>query len=282
VSGTTPPTNEPNILGTFASLVGLLSIALYFTGWIYRWAYFGFFQLEITTLDLPFESFLFVPVQVFLGSFWAVFKTALAVVITVVLIQLTLWGIQLIGNKLAGNSYQSQSPVPQGRAKPNKEGINRIVRSLPQFNTMKFPRSLLKETVIVAWILIILFWFARWQGTVDARRDAVNDTSLLPVVTLVTSEKSGLGRQLDDLSTNPPLKDFRIIGDKGAFDQLRGRETNDTTEQTNPRVWRLLINRNNQFYVFSALPKNASANERPLVLSVSEKQLMILSPEATK
>ncbi|MEG4857246.1 hypothetical protein QUB75_06105 [Microcoleus sp. K1-B6] len=53
-----PPSNpEPSILGTFASILGLLSAALFFTGWIYRWAYFGFFQLEVTTLDLGASQF---------------------------------------------------------------------------------------------------------------------------------------------------------------------------------------------------------------------------------
>jgi len=86
-----PPSNpEPSVLGTFASILGLLSAALFFTGWIYRWAYFGFFQLEVTTLDLPFESFLFVPIQVFLGSFSAFCRTVFAVILTALVIQLTL------------------------------------------------------------------------------------------------------------------------------------------------------------------------------------------------
>ena len=63
--------NQNTILSQFASVVALLGSALYFTGWIYRWSYFGFFQLEVTTLNFPFESFLFVPLQVFLGSFAA-------------------------------------------------------------------------------------------------------------------------------------------------------------------------------------------------------------------
>lgn len=266
----TPPSNqEPNFLGTFASIVGLLSAALFFTGWIYRWAYYGFFQLEITTLDYPFQSFLFVPLQVFLGSFSAFCRTVFAVIMTVILIQLTFWAIQFLGDKI----------------KQNKVTNRRIVRSLSHFfSNIKFPRSLLNDIVVVIWILVVLFHLARWQGFTDARRDAIDKTSTLPVITLlVTADKNiALGRELNDLSNNPPLKDIRIIGDKGLFDQLRGRETNDLTDKNNPRVWRLLINRNNQFYVFPSLPKNAPANERPLVLSISEKQLVILSPEATK
>ena len=280
-----PPSNpEPSILGTFASILGLLSAALFFAGWIYRWAYFGFFQLEITTLDFPFESFLFVPIQVFLGSFSVFCRTVFAVILTALLIQLTLRGIKWLSTKLANNPSQSvTSAQPPGQQR-NRRRVGRIVRSLLLFLTAKQQRSLLNETIIVIWILVALFWFARWQGIADARQDAIDNTSNLPVVTvLFTAEKNiALGRQLADLSTDPPLKDIRIIGDKGVFDRLRGRETNDTTDPQNPRVWRLLINRGGQLYVFTALPKSASANERPLVLSISEKQLVILSPEATK
>jgi len=280
-----PPSNpEPSILGTFASIAGLLSAALFFTGWIYRWAYFAFFQLQDTTLDFPFESFLLVPIQVFLGSFSAFCRTVVAVILTVLLIKLTLRTIEWFSNKLAKNPNQSGTSAQPPGQKRNRRRVGRIVRSLLLFLTAKQQRSLLNETIIVIWILVALFWFARWQGMADARLDARNDTSKLPVVTvLFTDEKNiALGRQLADLSTDPPLKDIRIIGDKALFDQLRGRETNDTTDSENPRVWRLLINRGGQLYVFKALHKSASDRERPLELSISEKQLLILSPEATK
>jgi hypothetical protein len=268
-----PPSNpETTILGTFTSILGLLSAALFFTGWIYRWAYFGFFQLEVTTLDLPFESFLFVPIQVFLGSFPVFCRTMVVVILTALLIKLTLRAIEWLSIKLTKNPNQSGTSTPQPGQKRNRRRVGRIARSL------------LNETIIVIWILVALFLFARWQGIADARLDAINDTSNLPVVTvLFTAEKNiALGRQLADLSTDPPLEDIRIIGDKALFDQLRGRETNDTTDPENPRVWRLLINRGGQLYVFKALHKNASDKERPLVLSISEKQLLILSPEAIK
>nr|NMG11743.1 hypothetical protein [Brasilonema sp. UFV-L1] len=93
---TPQPSQEPNILGKFASVVGLLGIALFFAGWIYRWSYFYFFQLEVTNLDFPAQSFLFVPLQIFLGDGWAIFKTAIAFLVAIFAIQLTLWLIQLI------------------------------------------------------------------------------------------------------------------------------------------------------------------------------------------
>ncbi|WP_293120164.1 hypothetical protein [Okeania sp. SIO1I7] len=59
------------MFGRIASLLTVLGVGLYFTGWIYRWAYFAYFQLEVTTLDLPFESFLIVPIQVFFGNIYS-------------------------------------------------------------------------------------------------------------------------------------------------------------------------------------------------------------------
>jgi hypothetical protein len=207
-----------------------------------------------------------------------------AVILTALLIKLTLRAIEWFSNKLAKNPNQSATSAQPPGQKQNRRRVGRIARSLLLFLTAKQQRSLLNETIIVIWILVALFWFARWQGIADARLDAIDNTSNLPVVTvLFTAEKNiALGRQLADLSTDPPLKDIRIIGDKALFDQLRGRETNDTTDPENPRVWRLLINRGGQLYVFKALHKSASDQERPLVLSISEKQLLILSPEATK
>lgn len=252
MSQTPQPTNEPSILAKFASILTLLGAALYFTGWIYRWSYFSFFQLEVTTLDLPLESFLFVPIQVFMGTLWAFCKTVFVTAIAVSLILLTLRVIQ------------KQKFIP-----------------------ISFKNSILDETIIVIWVLIALFWLARWQGEADAWRDAVNDTSNRPVVTFVAPiGKVGLGRNPDDLLAKPSLPEFRIIGDAGLLDSLRGRETNDTRNQAKPVVWRLLVKHNSQFYLFLALPPKADSKQRPPVLMIQESsngdQLMILSPQVSK
>lgn len=136
--------------------------------------------------------------------------------------------------------------------------------------------------MIVIWLLIILYWLARSQGWQDARRDAINDTSTLPVFTYVFPEKQlVLGRKLDDIFLNPALDKYHIIGDLTLFESLRGIETNDTT-LLSPRVWRLLLENNNWIYCFPALSSNAAKNEVPPVLAIrqdKEGQLMILSPE---
>jgi hypothetical protein len=89
--------------------------------------------------------------------------------------------------------------------------------AIPRFFTDIIPPSLRKDLTVVIWLLLILFWLARIQGTTDARRDAVNETSTLPVITLVLPEKQiALGQNLDrDNPFNPSLKGYRIIGDQG-------------------------------------------------------------------
>ena len=282
MSKTPEPPGETKILATFASLVGLLGIFLYFTGWIYRWAYYGFFQLEITRLDLPLKSFLFVPIQVFLGDIWAFGRTALVVIATIVLIKFTLWLLQPLNSSGVNHPNQERKPLSKYAQKLHRCWLARMLRSLAAV----FPQLLRNDTIIVAWLLIALFQLAKFQGTLDARRDAINDTSLLPVITFVTPEKQlALGRHLDNLLINPSLKGYRIIGDRGLFDYLRGRETNDVATPDNPRVWRLLLENKGWFYLFPSLPPKAESEERPPILAIRDKgngELLILSPDYTK
>ncbi len=148
-----PPT-QPQILGSFTLVTGLLGIFCYFTGWIYRWAYFGFFQIEVTSLNFSLESFFFVPLQVFLGSYGAFFKTVLAVVIAIVLIRVSLWLLSPLSNSQVGNSTSRRSLLKK---------IIKWLRS--PFATI--PQPLGNEVVIVIWLLVVLFWLARVQGTID-------------------------------------------------------------------------------------------------------------------
>jgi hypothetical protein len=46
---------------------------------------------ELNRLDLPLRSFLFVPIQVFLGDFWAFLRTVTAFAVVAIAIKLTLW-----------------------------------------------------------------------------------------------------------------------------------------------------------------------------------------------
>ncbi|MEI2577443.1 hypothetical protein [Scytonema sp. PRP1] len=284
------PNQEPNILGKFASVVGLLGIALFFAGWIYRWSYFYFFQLEVTNLDFPAQSFLFVPLQIFLGDGWAILRTVFAFLLAVIAIQLTLWLIWIITEAFVNTFNQFRSartsrPTQRRRSWIGKQLDSVAVFTSVQLRSVEFLRSLVNEIVIVSWVLIFIFWLARWQGIADARRDA-GQNSTLPVVALITpEEKFALGRKLDDVFADPSLEKYRIIGDRGLFDDLRGKEDTDISNPKQPRVWRILLERGGWIYLFQALPPNAKANERPLVLAIQQGEkghTVIRSPEVSK
>lgn len=275
MSSSSPEPSTPQLLGAFISLLGILGIFLYFTGWIYRWAYFGFFELEITALNFPLESFLIVPIQVLMGDFWIFGRAVLAVAIAVGLIQITLWLLSPIAVR---NSNASHSRLDQFTKKLHGCWLFKGLRSFARLVSL----PLLREIALVAWLLSALFLVASWQGSADARRDAVNQTSTRPIVTLISpSDKIALGRNLDDLLRDPSRKGYRIIGDVEQFDQIFGRETNDTTNPNQPIVWRLLVENNNWVYLFPTLPPQATANQRPPVLAINtgdgRVQLLILS-----
>jgi len=264
--------SSANLLGSFAGLVGIFSIFLYFIGWIYRWAYFGFFQIEVTSLNLPIQSFLLVPLQAVLGDLWIFLRAILVLIVTVLLIKATIW---LISSPKASTS---QSPISRLTQNLHSFWLFKPLRSFAEL----FPKPLRYEIVVVFWILAALFWLGRWQGNADAYRDALNNTSTRPIVTLVSpSNKIALGRNLDDLLTNPPLKGSRIIGDVEQFKRILGRETNDATNPKQPIVWRLLIENNNWVYLFPAMLPGAKSDERPPILAVNTSdgrvQLLILS-----
>ena len=283
--------NKPAILGSFASVAGLVAASLYFVGWIYRWQYFGFFQLEITSLNFPAESFLFVPLQVFFGNIQAILKVIFAIIITAIVIDLVIWLVEILRKSLDNKIKQldkEQRSVDSYKNKRQKPLITKIWLSRTQFNIIKFDYlkflvSLLEEIIVILVVLAALYFLAKNQGFVDARRDAINSSSTLPVMTLIVDEeKTVLGRKLDDLFTNPSLKGYRIFGDKGLFDDVRTTELNDFYNREQPRVWRLLIQQESWIYLIRTLPSNAEVNTRPPVLAIQKSfgdQLMILSPE---
>jgi hypothetical protein len=283
------PNQETNILGKFTSVLGLLGAALFFAGWIYRWSYFYFFQLEVNTLDLPAQSFLMVPLQIFLGDGWAIFKSAIAFFVAAIAIQATLWLIKIVSDAVVSASQLLLTRIISA-TQHKRSWIARRLKSLAEFGfgqlrSVEFLRSLVNEIVIVSWVLIVIFWLARWQGIADAKRDA-GQNSTLPVVALITpEEKFAVGRKLDNIFADPSLKGYRIIGDRGLFEDLRGREDNDISNPKQPRVWRLLLERGGWIYLFRELPPNAKPNEIPSVLAIQENEkghIIIRSPEVSK
>ena len=271
------------MFGKLASLLTLIGAALYFTGWIYRWAYFAFFQLEVTTLDLPVESFLIVPLQVFFGNLYAwdfstLGRTVAVAIATIILIPVFLESLQFTSTQLTNfwNKWRWRSLQFLNRKKPKIIGIHRLI---PTLKPISYKHSLIDELVRIAGVLTALFILARHQGLLDARRDAFNHTSTLPVITLIVPENSlSLGRKLSDPTLDPPLTKFRIIGDSKLYKELLKPEFDPPKT-----VWRLLIDREHQFYIFPSLPTDAPTNARPLVVVVQESDrgeyLLILSPE---
>lgn len=253
---------ELNPLGKLLSLVVLLAAALYFTGWIYRWAYFGFFQVQVTSLNLPLESFYIAAFRSLFGHPLIILRTIITLSLTVLVIIITLKIIQIL-----------------------QRFFIRYLRRIPlnltptQLRTLKFFYSLIDELVIVVWTLAALFVLAQWQANRDAFRDVVNDTSRLPLVTVVIREENAaLGRNLDNPFLNP--SGFRIIGDRNLYEGLLGKELTDISNQEQSRVWRLLIDRDGYFYIFPALPNKEQNRSVPvLIIYESSEQLTILSPK---
>jgi hypothetical protein len=293
VTASPQPTPESNILGNFASVVGLLGVALFFTGWIYRWSYFYCFQLNVITLDLPVESFFLVPLQVFLGDGPTILRSAIALLLTALAIYLSLWLVNSINKTVAAKINRI---ARRGRfyARRRRLGLlHRFLKSWQRFNinrvnSIKLLRSLVDEIIIVGWVLLVLFWSAYHQGIADARRDAGENSSLPAVALIAKQDSMALGRKLDDPTLRLDPKGFKAIGDAGLFANLSKRDYTDINNPKEPRVWRLLLERGNWIYLFPALTKEQQKNPkaRPPVIAIQQSQsgdqLLIVSPEASK
>jgi hypothetical protein len=282
--------NSQHLFSKLLSIVGLLGAVLFFTGWIYRWAYFAYFQLDLTSLNLPAQSFLIIPIQVFLGDIRAIFFTIVVFALTAGAIYITLWLLKGI-EKLAEERLEQNNPhlIEAGRrrlsrmAKIHQFLVERNPISLSSFKLLE---SFLNELVIVAWILGVVFWYAQWRGFEDARRDAYHCTSKLPaVVVIVPVDSNPFASQFKDLDTLPALEKldrFGVIGDWKLFDDLRRKGLNLNTPQAFPRVWRLLQEGEGWLYLFPAFPPDIAQDQRPPILAIPKgnNQLMILRPEA--
>jgi hypothetical protein len=275
--------NEPGneklpFLGGFASILSLLGITLFFSGWIYRWAYFAYFNLDVNAQSYPAQSFLIVPIQIFVGSVANFFKTLIVLSALPLLIVGTLWLLHRLPALLALAI----------RRLPWIRSLRPLARqaSGPQPAVRRFGASLLDELVVVGWVLVLLFWLSQHQGQVDARRDALESSSTLPVVTLVLPQAEGvLGqdlRYLDDSTEaipDPPLANNVFIGDRVLARQIRDSSLSDPESQ---HVWRLLANETlGWLYLIRTLPDTSEPSERPLVLAIpnaKQGQSLILSP----
>jgi hypothetical protein len=276
----------------FLSIIGLLAAALFFAGWIYRWAYYAYFQLNLATLQLSPQSYLIVPIQIFLGTPQELLKTLGVLFLTILAIYFTLWILRRLEipaeRKLEADDYHqdfSQRISTRSRQSWIKRQWQVLSRSNPlKKSSFALLESFINELVVIAWILIVLFYFAQARGIADARRDAYHCTSTLPAVAFISPlEKLPYGRVVDNPDTLADAENFGILGDWQLFDDMLGRERNDVDpESPTHRVWRLLLEQSNWIYFFPALPPNAEPNLYPPVIGIQQSsgdQLILLRPE---
>ena len=244
-------------LGKLAGSVGLLAIALFFTGWIYRWHYFTYFQVEPTSLGLSVESASIAAFSLLFGSPWAIARFLGGLGLAFVGILFTFKAIRICMRPLA--SWL-------GRLEQN------------QLQQLRLLGSLVDELVIVLWLLLVLYGLAAGQGLADARRDAVDDTSTLPVIAIAMAGKDAvIGRDPDQLLINP--NGVRLFGSRERYDALLGAELNPLG---GGRRWRLLSDVGGQLLVFPSLPAAEVGGKSPPVLIFPDggkgDRLIILSP----
>jgi hypothetical protein len=264
--------SKSEFLGGVIRLLGILSICLYFTGWTYRWAYYDFFDVEIQFLNITRESFFIIPIQVFFGD--VNFETVFIFILIILGIYLSLWCFKRL------NRY---------------------------FNLT--PSTLIRDTIIISLVLAALYWLARDRGVADAYRDVVENTTTLPMVSVINSDKSALGSVIEESvpPTSKPNSNKIIGGDSNGFikDAIKPNYTLDSLDynlklnkDTPTETWRLLLEDGNWLYLFKTLSKEYIESKKPdeqknyhppIVLSVhtgnAETQFLIRSrstPEKTK
>lgn len=278
VSQSTEPGKATPFLAGFASILGLIAICLFFSGWIYRWAYFSYFSIDVTSQNYTVQSFLMVPLQIYLGSRENILRTVLvlALIPLLSLVSITvLHRLYAVVGRLFNLSprlwHLWQRLLPA-------DAMDRT--------SLRAYGSLIDELVIVGWVLALLFWFSHHQGGQDARRDAVNATSTLPVVALVgPRQETVLGADLQVLNDGgEPIADVAVDGSVLIGERLLAKSVR-ATNLTNPAddlVWRLLTYGDNSWlYLIQTIPAGSPPGTAPLVVAVPNArrgQMLILSP----
>ena len=247
------------------------------------------FQIEVPSLNLPIESFYLAAFQGLFGSFWAIIRSVLAVFGGSIAIHVSLWIIdRFIKEIIKPILNWIQSRLLHFANRRQRSWLAKQLYSFANFSSLQlvsiqFIRSLINELVIVFWALAILLWLARQQAYFDARADVVNETSTLPIITVVASEENMLmGRKPEDKEDNPT--GIRIIGDERRYINLLGKELTELNNTQEDRVWRLLLDRNGYFYIFPA-PTNQEFDAFPTTIMIHEgsngDRLVILSPKTS-
>lgn len=173
-----------NIFAVFINLLGLLSSALYFAGWMYRLAYYGRFDLNVIELNFSFESFILIPIIVLYSEVINLLLTGklffvLLFIFSGILFVYLLWKIF---STLFSNAAQSLSNRFEG--KPNV--VYNFALSFKNF----VKRNSLVEGFFITIALFAFFAFFWLKGFLDGYRDSEISTTLLPKITLLSSSNS--------------------------------------------------------------------------------------------
>jgi hypothetical protein len=255
--------NDSNVpLASFASLIGVIGLLLYYSGWIYRWSYLDFFAVNINAFSFGSESFILVTLQTFLGDWQRVVTFVILVLITIVIIRLTLLALQYTNNVRKG---LKRGPISLSQY--------RLLRVLNGCNwiTGFLSKNVIDDLIIVSIILVSLFYFSSYYGRADAIRDVFDSSSTRPMVTIVGSgDKLLLGKLPNDPTLDSSKDKIKIIGDLDAFDAIIFSGISDVKKGS---TWRLLGESGNWLYLYKSLdrndPKNNISNTRPYVVVVN-------------
>lgn len=250
-------------LGKLAGSIGLVAIALLFTGWIYRWHYFTSFQVDPTSLGFPIESISITAFSLLFRSPWSILRFINGLALAFAGIVVTFRAIRFCSGWLLPLFMKIQQRM-------DLRGEQRQQLSLLT--------SLANELVIVLWLLLVLYGLAASQGLYDARRDAVDETSTLPLITIaMPGAQSVIGRDPDQMLVNP--SGVRLFGSRERYDALIGDELNSDSGR---RRWRLLSDAGDRLLVIPSLPSAQIGGKVPPVLIFPDggkgDRLIILSP----
>jgi hypothetical protein len=250
-------------LGKLAGSIGLLAIALLFTGWIYRWHYFTSFQIEPASLGLPVESTSIAGFSLLFRSPLTILRFIIGLVLAFTGIVVTFRAIRFSGRRLA--------PL-LGKM------VQRMGLGVEQRQQLRRLASLGNELVIVLWLLLMLYGLAAYQGVSDARRDAMDETSTLPLITIaMPGEQSVIGGDPDQMLANP--SGVRLFGSRERYINLLNDELRSDSVK---HRWRLLSDTGDRLLVIPSLPASQMDGKAPPVLIFPDggkgDRLVILSP----
>jgi hypothetical protein len=247
------PQTSKNFFGIFINLLGVISAILYFAGWIYRLAYFRRFEINVMELEFGFETFLLIPVTTLLSDLLNIVLFTSPTSIILGLLSFVLFGFILFLSYRAYSIWIEQVKLDLDK----KQNLaSRVKNSWFGKELANFYRLLISLSVIqvllVSFALFVLFGFAWIKGFVDGARDINDETSLLPEVTLVSTN-------LSPSSTDK----LEILGNTSSAKSLLSSKKN-----ISERVWRLLLRQGDWIYVVSTVKQGSE--ESPKVLAISK------------